>query len=169
MEEYALYCYIRDIIKNITSDFVISHNDYDLNGNNIIGVVTSGGMTPEYRNLKSGEYYNYNTRMQLILQSSLDKDDLFKLLELLSKLRLIFSASCINQPTLIKDVVFKDGSLVRYSDQLEEYSDCILTISRTGMIGEARFRGKTSQGKPIYVMNYNINYYFEQGGVHNGS
>lgn len=164
MEEYALYCYIRDYIKSITNKYSISHNDYDLNGNNIIGILTSGGLSPKYRNIANGRYAGHNSRVQLIIQSGLSTDELFDVLELVSKLRDFLTSSCLCKETLVSDVVYVDGYLVKKTNDIKTYNTCYITINKTSMLGEAKFKGKTSQGKPIYVMNYNINYYFNQGG-----
>lgn len=149
MEQYALYILLKNIIKEINSNYSISFNDMDFNKENSIGIYIKGGEVSNYRDLSDGRYYNYIARVQFMLQGGKTLDSLERVLYTGSNLRdrLITMSNTSHN-------ILADNKIIH--DNLK------LSLGLVKLLGDVNFDSKTSQGLPKYSINFKINYYIKE-------
>ena len=149
MEQYALYVLLKNIIKDINNKYTVSFNDMDFNKENSVGIYIRGGEVSQYRDISTGRYYNYVSRVQFLLQGGKTVNSLYDVLSLASELRdrLIIlnntNHSIVADNKIIKDNLTIDLGLVK-------------------LLGDVNFTEKTSQGLPKYSINFKINYIIKE-------
>lgn len=149
MEQYALYLAIKKIIKELNNNYNISFNDMDFNKENSIGVYIKGGEVSNYRNISTGDYYNYIARVQLLLQGGKTVDSLYNLLNLASNIR--------------NEIIHRSNSnMIILSDNKILKSDIEINFGLIKLLGDVSFDSKTSQGLPKYSINIKINYFIKE-------
>jgi hypothetical protein len=165
LEQYCLYLVLKDLINNIGFNYKISFNDYDINSDNIIGILFKSGNNPKYRELSTGKYYSYTNRVQLIIQSSYSKDSLIELLNLIYKIREVLTSDINNKKYKVSSVKYIAGkfSLINNNTNIDG-EDVYVTISKTHLIGDVDFKSKTSQTRSIYSLNLMFDYFINIGG-----
>ena len=163
MEQYALYLVIKEIIDNLGYNFKTSFNDYDINGDNVIGIIFKGGTNPQYRELSTGKYYGYTNRVQLIIQSGYTKASLLNTLSILKNIRDILTSGIINK-------VYRAGSMRNSGGRLfindnsgndNSGNEVYVWITRTHLIGDVEFKSKSSQTRSIYSINMMFEYFIK--------
>lgn len=164
MEQYALYLILKDIINKLGYNFKISFNDYDINGDNIIGILFKSGNNPEYRELSTGKYYGYSNRIQLVIQSSYTKDSLITTLNLIKNIRDILTSDILNNIYKVDSLKYIANKIIEVDTNNSEGDDVYVGVTKTHLIGDVDFKGKTSQTRSIYSLNLNINYFLKIGG-----
>lgn len=163
MEQYALYLVLKEIISKLGYDFKISFNDYDINGDNIIGILFKSGSNPKYRELSTGKYYDYTNRVQLVIQSSYSKSSLIDTLNLIKNIRDVLTSSVLNNIYLVNTLRCRDNKI---TDSITDNSgdEVYVGITKTHLIGDTDFKGKTSQTRSIYSLNIMFDYFIKIGG-----
>lgn len=157
MEQYLLYLVIKEIINNIDSSYKCSFNDFNLSGDNIAAIRVKGAEPVEYRAVGTGEYYGYNCRLQILLQGGLTHSSLLSLLSLASNIRntliTTYNTKYTNIPVSgnIAKITVTGGNKL-------DIADVGLVLNKVGLLGETDFKGKDSQGRPQYSLNFKINY-----------
>lgn len=165
MEQYALYLMLKDVINKLGYNYKISFNDYDINSDDVIGILFKSGNNPKYRELSTGKYYGYANRVQILIQSGYSKDSLFKLLNTISDIRNVLTSDINNIEYRIDSLKYIDNTIVDNSDN--SYStgdDVVVGITSTHMIGDVDFKLKDGQNRSVYSLNLMINYYIKLGG-----
>lgn len=165
MEQYILYMVLKNIIKEISNDYKITFNDMDDNGVDVIGIYIKGAEPSQYRELGTGNYYNYTARAQLLLQCDNNTNSLFKLLNIVTRIRsaLISTSNVIYNN--LSNIRYSDGCFIRVGDDnIVEGEKINLGLSSISLLGETDFKGKTGQGKARYSLNFKINYFITIGG-----
>lgn len=162
MEQYVLYLVLKEIAKQLDSNFDYSFNDMDSNADNVCGIYIKGAEPSQYRTLSDGEYYNIINRVQFLIQGGLDNDSLMNSLRLGSNLKdtlIRASNRYIDAPSKIgKD---GDGQIVPATD--EETLECLtVVLTKVDLLSDLVNIGKSEQGRPRYSINFRINY--ELGG-----
>ena len=164
MEQYCLYLVLKDIINKLGYNYKISFNDYDINGDNIIGILFKSGNNPKYRELSTGKYYGYTNRVQLVIQSSYNKDSLVELLNLIYKIREVLTSGINNKRYKVNSVKYIAGIFSLINNDNIDGDDVYVTISKTHLIGDVDFKSKTSQTRSIYSINLMFDYFINIGG-----
>lgn len=166
MEQYALYLVLKDIINELGIEQSITFNDMDDNGHNCIGIYVKGDIPTSYRNISTGNYYNYSARVQVLMNGDLSNDGLMGLLSNASLIRdkLVTMNNTVHECS--DKVTILDGSLVY--NRLDDVNGIgvVVRLSTVSLLGEVRFEGKNSQGLPRYSINFKI--YYSIGGKENG-
>lgn len=165
MEQYILYLVLKGIIKGLNSKYKISFNDMDENGVDVIGVYIKGAEPSQYRELSTGRYYNYSARAQILIQCDNNSNSLFELLNLATKIRdaMISTSNVIYNN--IPDVKYIDGDYRKINKDTDAEGESVnLGLSSVSLLGETDFKGKTSQGKARYSLNFKIHYFINIGG-----
>lgn len=163
MEQYILYLVLKDIIRGLDSSYKISFNDMDENGVDCIGIYIKGAEPSLYRELGTGNYYNYTSRVQILLQCDNTKDSLMKLLSFITRIRstLILTSNLLyNIPPGIID----ENTAQNFNTNTTKKDEAKLGLSSVSLLGETDFNGKSGQGKARYSLNFRINY-FIIGGI----
>lgn len=146
MEQYILFVVLKDIIKDLSDNkYAMTFNDMDFNKPNSIGVYIKGGEVSQYRELSTGNYYNYINRVQLVLQGDRTNESLVSLLKLATRIRSYM-------------VLLSNASLdVPENKNIEEQGQKI-QFGLVKLLGEVNFNNKTSQGLPVYSINFKFQY-----------
>lgn len=167
MEQYALYLSLRYLINSLNANYKTSFNDMDLNKGGVVGVYIRGAEPSDYRDLASGEYYNYSARVQLLFQCENNQDKLLEMLGLISKVRsaLVRASNSIN-PTL-PVIRYLEREIIKGQPETQE-QEIKVRYNLTRLLGEVEFKGKTGQGLSMYSLNIKIFYNIE-GGTSNAS
>lgn len=146
MEQYVLYVLIKNIIKDLTDNkYSVSFNDMDFNKPESIGIYIKGGEVPKYRNLSTGNYFNFIHRVQIVLQGNNTNEGLFGVLDAATKIR--------------NYMVVQNNTLHTVNDPKLGEDDIDIQIGLVKLLGETNFNNKTSQGLPVYSINFKIQYY----------
>lgn len=159
MEQYILYLAIKDIIDSFNSGYRCSFNDFKLNTDDIAAIRIKGAEPVEYRSLSTGAYYGYSCRLQILLQGGLTNNSLLKLLSLSSKIRsTLINTSNVTYSTIpgIEDIEGQDITLP--DGKVVGAKDIGLVLSSIGLLGETDSKGKDTQGRPQYSLNFKIYY-----------
>jgi len=182
MEQYVLYLVLKEIAKQLDSNFNYSFSDMDSNADNVCGIYIKGAEPSEYRTLSDGEYYNIINRVQFLIQGGLDNDSLMNSLRLGSNIKdtlIRASNRYITAPSKIgKDgdgkivittdgneetVTDTDGNEETVTDGDEETLESItVMLTKVDLLSGLVNIGKSEQGRPRYSINFRINY--ELGG-----
>lgn len=152
MEQYYIYLLLKQLVKEMDDRYTITFNDMDFNKPFSIGIYVKQAEPSDYREVKTGKYWNIKSRVQFVMQGpNTGNMSLFSLLELASKIK---------------------GKLVTYCNSVWELDNPIkdfiptdkveLAISLTELLGDVDFKGKTAQGLPKYSLNFKI--YYQIGG-----
>lgn len=113
VEQFALFLGFKSIIQELGLSFgSITFNDMNSNKSNVAGVFIRGDAPSEYRDVATGEYYNLAARVQFLMNGSIEKSGLMKLLSDASKLRhkLVKLGSSWRQ--IDGDLAFENGALI---------------------------------------------------------
>lgn len=163
MEQYALYLALKSIIVGLGGNYKYSFNDMDLNGKNVAGIFIKGAEPSEYRAVASGKYYNYSSRVQILIQGDNNNSSLMDMLGHISKVRetLIVASNGIYNTT--PQIKWIDGEIQYNSDGTLQGDDVYVRLNKVDLLGEVDFKGKTGQGLPKYSLNLKV-YYSIQGG-----
>ena len=172
MEQYVLYLVLKEIAKQLDSNFNYSFSDMDSNADNVCGIYIKGAEPSEYRTLSDGEYYNIINRVQFLIQGGLDNDSLMNSLRLGSNIkdtlirasnRYITAPSKIGKDGDGKIVITTDGNEETVTDGDEETLESItVMLTKVDLLSGLVNIGKSEQGRPRYSINFRINY--ELGG-----
>ena len=164
LEQYALYLVLKDIINKLGYGFEISFNDYDINGDNIVGITCKDGNTPKYRELSTGKYYGCTNRVQFIIQSGITKSSLINTLNLISNIKEILTSNIINNKYIVSSLRYIDGKIIENTND-KSGEDVYVWVTKIHLIGGGNdFKGKTSQTRSIYAINTMFEYYVQIGG-----
>lgn len=163
LEQYALYLVLKDIINKLGYGFEISFNDYDINGDNIVGITFKSGNNPKYRELSTGKYYGYTNRVQFTIQSGNTKSSLLNTLNLIGDIREVLTSSIINNKYIVSSLRCIDGKITEDIDG-NSGEEVYVWVTNVHLIGGADFKGKTSQTRSIYTINTMFEYYVQIGG-----
>lgn len=162
MEQYVLYLVLKEIAKQLDSNFKYSFNDMDSNADNVCGIYIKGAEPSQYRALSGGEYYNIINRVQFLIQGGLDNNSLMNSLRLGSNLKdtlIRASNRYIIAPSKIgKD---EDGQIVIATDG-QTLESLTVVLTKVDLLSDLVNIGKSEQGRPRYSINFRINY--ELGG-----
>ena len=162
MEQYVLYLILKEIAKQLDSNFNYSFNDMDSNADNVCGIYIKGAEPSQYRTISDGEYYNIINRVQFFIQGGLDNNSLMNCLKLGSNLKdtLIRSSNrYIVAPSKIgKD---GDGKIVIATDG-QTLDSLTVVLAKVDMLSDLVNIGKSEQGRPRSSINFRMNY--ELGG-----
>lgn len=162
MEQYVLYLVLKEIAKQLDSNFDYSFNDMDSNADNVCGIYIKGAEPSQYRTLSKGEYFNIVNRVQFLIQGGLDNNSLMNSLRLGSNLKdTLIRAS--NRYIIAPSKIGKDGDgqiVIATDGQTLESLTVVLT--KVDLLSDLVNIGKSEQGRPRYSINFRINY--ELGG-----
>lgn len=159
MEQYALYLVLKDLITKLGYDFKISFNDYDINGDNVIGIMFKSGANPEYRELSTGKYYGYANRVQILVQSSYSKISLVDTLNLIQEIREVLTSGISNNSYKVDALKYTNGKIVSKTEDVDYGQDVLVGITSTHLIGDVDFKSKSSQNRSLYSLNLLFKYY----------
>lgn len=153
MEQYMLYLFIKNLLNDMCS-YKVTFNDIDMNAADRIGVYIKGGDPSEYRDIRTGRYYNISSRVQLLFQGSMSNEGLFTIMEVASRFRDKFTTMCNVLYPMTED------DLNNLNSKLDgvQYESAELQISLVKLLGEVDFKGKTSQSLPRYSLNMAVYY-----------
>lgn len=163
MEQYALYLALKLICQGINSTYRYTFNDMDFNKSNVCGIYIKGGEPSEYREIATGVYYNYSARVQFLIQGGLGNDSLMELLKLAGNIRNTLIQASNKVYNAAGQVKLVDGAVLYDKDGDIEGEDVYVRLSLVALMGETDFKGKSSQGLPIYSLNLRV-YYSIEGG-----
>lgn len=164
MEQYALYLVIKKLINELGYNFKVSFNDFDTNADEVIGIYVRGGNTPEYRELSTGKYYNFSSRIQILIQSGLSKNSLLKCLDLSSKIREVLTSDSNNIISQVDTLKCIDGKIIEDKNNTLVGETVDLGISKSKLIGDIGIKDKTPQNRSIYSINLLFDYFIIIGG-----
>lgn len=162
MEQYVLYLVLKEIAKELNSNFEYSFNDMDSNKDNVAGIYIKGAEPSQYRTLKDGVYYNIINRVQFLIQGGLDNNSLMNSLRLGSNLKetlIRASNRYIIAPSKIG--VDEDGQ-IKIQEDGETLQGLTVVLTKVDLMSDLVSLGKSEQGRPRYSINFKINY--ELGG-----
>lgn len=162
MEQYVLYLVLKEIAKELNSNFEYSFNDMDSNADNVCGIYIKGAEPSQYRTLSDGKYYNIINRVQFLIQGGLDNDSLMNSLRLGSNLKdalIRASNKYIIAPSKIG--IDGDGQIVIATDG-QTLESLTVVLTKVDLLSDLVNIGKSEQGRPRYSINFRINY--ELGG-----
>lgn len=158
MEQFALYLVLRDLFKKWGVALSPSFNDVDSNGRNVMGVFIRSGGASKYRNIASGKYYNYSSRVQVLLYGDLSSNSLMDVLSAAGIIRNNIVQENNSEHLITSKFRFNDGNLVYVGSEEELSEDVIVRFARVSLLSEVSFVGKTTQGVPRYSLNFKVNY-----------
>lgn len=153
MDIYVLYKIFKVILEDL--DYSITFNDRDEIKPNSLALYFRGGEVSHYRDLVEGVYVNKSTRLQVLVQSGRDHNNILKVLNDLQIIRSRLEQLNNKSYQLNEGFTVSNGS-VQYNPTS---SDAITVIFiKTDVIGEINNLGKTEQGLSLYDLNFKIWY-----------
>lgn len=156
MDDFILYQMFKQIILNINSEYTIRFRDIKTNQHNEIGIFIKGGeVDATKRVLNNAKYTRHFARVQVVIQSGDNENSLFKSLSLKHKLERAMESAYNKKYVVNCPVEINDDGTFEYSDN---ENDIQIMIIKTDLLGEADFKGYTSQGLPRDIINFKIEY-----------
>lgn len=153
MEQFYIYLVIKQIIQSIDDRYTITFNDMDFNKPLSVGVYIKQAEPSDYRDIRTGNYWNIKSRVQILFQGpNTGNQSLFSLMALASKIKQKISTSC-NTRFEVENPVIDFISTEKVQ----------VMFSLTELLGDVDFKGKTAQGIPRYSLNFKI--YYQIGGI----
>lgn len=165
MRQYGLFCGIKQIIKEYTSDYNITYDDMNDDKENSIGVYIRGGLNGTYRKLSTAEYVNKRDRVQIIIQSGRSKESVIKSRELGNKIEDRFPTLFNTEILLDKDKCGYNSEhefIIKEKGDEEELTQAALVINKTDPQSGLIMAGKTEQGLSRYSINFIVEYYLQE-------
>lgn len=158
MDEFILYCLIEKIILNINSKYTIRFRNLEINKSNQVCLTVKGGEVDDTtRTLNNANYTRHYARLQVIIQSGDDEISLFEALSLKEKLAKTLQNTFNNKYIVQCPLVIDEYGDYVHSDN-DELTDIPVIIIKTDLLGEPDYKGFTSQGLPLEVINFKIEY-----------
>lgn len=161
MEQYCLFCVIRDLILSIDPSFSISFSDMDFTQPLAVGVYIRGGIPVRRRDLASGRYAGVSARVQLTINAGESTESLMTTLSLLSEIRTQLSEAC-NHSFDVADVCYNSQGRLCLTDTLAKRGEAgapvKLLVTLTRMTGDVGFKGVSELDMPVYSCNFQIQY-----------
>lgn len=156
MERYALFLVMKDIVKEIDANIKCSKDDMDFNAPGSCGIYFRNGGVSNYRELATGEYYNYKANVEFVMTSGNDKQSLMNLMSNISRLRNTLQKYCnvVVENGSIEQLKWVDDVGIVYDPNNEKGGvDIIVNIAKTTLMSDVSFIGKTQQGLPKYTLD----------------
>lgn len=156
MDDFIIYQLFKQIILSIDNNYTIRFRDIKTNKHNEVGIFVKGGeVDATKRLLNNARYTRHFARVQVIIQSGDNENSVFRSLNLKHKLKEAIE-STYNKKYIVNCPVDIDGNgEIEYSDKENEIQ---VLIIKTDLLGEADFKGYTSQGLPRDTINFKIEY-----------
>ena len=160
MEQYALYQALKKFLSDLINNYSVTFNDMNELKDNSIGVYVSAPEVSNKRELATGKYDNIINRVQFLLMGDLTQGGLIRLLQTASGIRdrLIIQN---NQPLPVPPIVQFNTSTNKIEivqSQSDTHSDISIMLTKVTATSDLVFLGKTSQGRPLYSMNFRMAY-----------
>ena len=148
MDLFIVYLVLKKIIKDMNKDYIVSFNDMDSNGKNVIGVYIKGSAPSQYRRLSDGSYINKTSRVQILGQSSDDFDSLLNMISIYTQMEDMISVASgsIYTKEMLREYLIGD---LRFKN---------IIILNTSINVGSNYTGKTEQGLPMMDLNFDIEY-----------
>lgn len=163
MEQFALYLALKNIILGLGLNYKISFNYMDINEKNVAGIFVKGAEPSIYRSVASGDYFNFVSRVQILLQGDDNHDSLMLLLHHISKIKTTLIRSCNCVYNTQKQLRMLNGAVVYDPDGALSGDDVFVRLVNVDLLGEVDFKGITSQWSPKYSINFKITYSIQGG------
>lgn len=160
MEQYALYQALKQFLSDLTQSYKVTFNDMNEKQDKSIAIYISAPEVSNKRELATGKYDNTINRVQFLMMGDLTQQGLISLLQSASDIRDRLITQSNNILPVPNTVQFntQTNKIEIVQSQSDVYTDLFIILTKVTATSDLVYLGKTSQGRPLYSMNFRIAY-----------